>query len=70
MTTRQTELLDEIVKRELGIATLASRERDGIDRHTVTATALKRALHRAYLAGADATAARIFRINPNNGDNA
>lgn len=70
MTTRFDDLLDAIARSELGIATLTSGARDGIESHTVTAVALKRALHRAYLAGADATAARIFRINTNTGDNA
>jgi hypothetical protein len=68
MTTRHNELIDAIARNELGIAALTAGARDGIDSHTVTAVALKRALHRAYLAGADATAARIFRINPNTGD--
>jgi hypothetical protein len=69
MTTRFDDLLDAIARKELGIATLSSGARDGIVSHTVTAVTLKRALHRAYLAGADATAARIFRITPNSGDN-
>lgn len=70
MTTHFDDLLEAIARHELGIATLAARGRDASDTHPVTAAALKRALHRAYLAGADATAARIFRINPKTGDNA
>jgi hypothetical protein len=70
MTTRHNALLDAIARKELGIATLAARGPNASESHPVTAAALKRALHRAYMAGADATAASIFRITPNTGDSA
>lgn len=70
MTTRLDDLLEAIAKRELGIATLAARGRDNFDFHDVGVVSLRRALRRAYLAGAVATAARLFRITPNNGDHA
>lgn len=64
MSTELDALLEAIARSELGITTLAIRGRDQLDFHEVGVAALKRALHRAYMAGADATAARIFRITP------
>ena len=65
MTTNLDDLLASIARTELGVETLAPRGRDSLDFHDVGVVSLKRALHRAYLAGCDATAARIFRITPN-----
>lgn len=68
MSTDFNDLLEAIARSELGIGTLEPRGRDSLDFHDVGVVCLKRALHRAYLAGCDATAARIFRITPKNGD--
>ncbi len=68
MTAHLDDLLAGIARTKLGIETLTTRNRDILDFHDVGVVSLKRALHRAYLAGCDATAARIFRITPKNGD--
>lgn len=70
MSTDFNDQLDAIASSELGIETLEPRGRDSLDFHDVGVVRLRRALHRAYLTGCDATAARIFRITPKDGDTA
>lgn len=70
MTTHHDDVLERIARDLLGIPTLVPRGHDSLDCHNVGVVSLKRALHRAYLAGCDATAARIFRITPKKGDSA
>lgn len=69
MSTYFNNLLDAIARSELGIETLATRGDEPFARHNIDIASLKRALHRAYLAGADETAARILSITRNTGDN-
>lgn len=56
MNTELDALLETIARTELGVATLATRGRDRLDFHEVSVAALKRALHRAYMAGAERAA--------------
>ena len=60
MSTAIDILIETIAREALNIPTLATRGRDALDLHDVGVVSLKRALHRAYVAGCEATAKQFF----------
>ena len=62
MSTERDKLFETIAREELFIPTLAKRGLDALDFHDVGVVSIKRALHRAYAAGCDATAKQFFTL--------
>ena len=63
------DLLETIAREELRIPSLRPRGRDALDFHEVGVLSVRDALARAYAAGCDATAKKLFgSLNITKGD--